>query len=129
MANPRTSGCNGYIELCLQPIDQVVWPASHNAMSSSAYNFLGAEHTITIPEQLNAGARFLMLDAYYGYDDNGIVRTNLAGGVDRKKLEKERGPDAVRRAATGSARSPAPPTRRARSRTSTSATTCASSAR
>ncbi len=65
-------------------------------MSSSAYNFLGAEHTITIPEQLNAGARFLMLDAYYGYDDNGIVRTNLAGGVDRKKLEQERGPDAVR---------------------------------
>ena len=52
-------------------------------MSSSAYDFLGAEHTITIPEQLNAGARFLMLDAYYGYDDDGLVRTNLAGGVDR----------------------------------------------
>jgi hypothetical protein len=96
VADPRTSGCNGYIELCLQPIDQVIWPAAHNAMSSSAYNFLGAEHTITIPDQLNAGARFLMLDAYYGYDDNGIVRTNLAGGVDRKKLEQERGPDAVR---------------------------------
>ena len=71
--------------------NQIVWPASHNAMSSSAYNFLGAEHTITIPEQLNAGARFLMLDAYYGYDDNGLVRTNLAGGVDREQLEKERG--------------------------------------
>jgi hypothetical protein len=95
-ANPVQSGCNGYMELCPQPIDQLVWPASHNAMSSSAYNFLGAEHTITIPEQLNAGARFLMLDAYYGYNDDGIVRTNLAGGVDRKTLEKERGPDAVR---------------------------------
>ena len=76
-------------------MDQVVWPASHNAMSSAAYNFLGAEHTITIPEQLNAGARFLMLDVYYGYDDNGIVRTNLAGGVNRKQLEKERGKEAV----------------------------------
>ena len=64
-------------------------------MSSSAYNFLGAEHTITIPEQLNAGARFLMLDAYYGYDDDGLVRTNLAGGVDREALEAERGDDAV----------------------------------
>ena len=62
--------------------NQIVWPASHNAMSSAAYNFLGAEHTITIPEQLNAGARFLMIDAYYGYDDNGLVRTNLAGGVE-----------------------------------------------
>ncbi len=64
-------------------------------MSSSAYNFFGAEHTITIPEQLNAGARLLMLDVYYGYDDNGLVRTNLAGGVDRKTLEKERGKEAV----------------------------------
>ena len=37
-----------------------------------------------------------MLDAYYGYDDNGLVRTNLAGGVNREKLEKERAQDAVR---------------------------------
>jgi hypothetical protein len=81
-ANPTNQGCNGYIELCAQRLNQVIWPASHNAMSSSAYNFLGAEHTITIPEQLNAGARFLMIDAYYGYDDDGLVRTNLAGGVD-----------------------------------------------
>ena len=94
-ANAARTGCNGYFELCAQPFDQIVWPASHNAMSSSAYNFLGAEHTITIPEQLIGGARFLMLDVYYGYDDNGLVRTNLAGGVDRKQLEKERGKAAV----------------------------------
>jgi hypothetical protein len=94
-ANPEANGCNGSIDLCLQPVNQVVWPASHNAMSSSAYNFLGAEHTITVAEQLNAGARFLMLDAYYGYEDNGLVRTNLAGGVNRQQLEKERGKEAV----------------------------------
>jgi hypothetical protein len=94
-ADPDQNGCNGYIELCLQPVNQVVWPASHNAMSSSAYNFFSAEHTITVGEQLNAGVRFFMLDAYYGYDDDGIVRTNLAGGVDRKQLEKERGEEAV----------------------------------
>ena len=95
-ANPSNQGCNGYIELCAQPLNQIVWPASHNAMSSAAYNFLGAEHTITIPEQLNAGARFFMLDAYYGYDDKGLVRTNLAGGVNREQLRKERGEEAVR---------------------------------
>ncbi len=94
-ADEFRTGCNGYFELCAQPMDQIVWPASHNAMSSSAYNFLGAEHTITIPEQLNAGARLLMLDVYYGYEDKGLVRTNLAGGVDRKALEKERGKAAV----------------------------------
>ncbi len=65
-------------------------------MSSAAYDFLGAEHTITIPEQLNAGARFFMLDAYYGYDDDGLVRTNLAGGVNREQLRRERGDAAVR---------------------------------
>lgn len=95
-ANPTNQGCNGYIELCAQPLNQIMWPASHNAMSSAAYNFIGAEHTITIPEQLNAGARFLMIDAYYGYDDNGLVRTNLAGGVDRGELREERGDEAVR---------------------------------
>jgi hypothetical protein len=94
-ANPSNQGCNGYIELCAQPLNQIVWPASHNAMSSAAYNFLGAEHTVTIPEQLNAGGRFFMLDAYYGYDDNGLVRTNLAGGVNRDKLRSERGDAAV----------------------------------
>jgi hypothetical protein len=94
-ANPTNQGCNGYIELCAQSLDALVWPASHNAMSSSAYNFFGAEHTITVAEQLNAGTRFLMLDAYYGYDDDGLVRTNLAGGVNKEELRQERGRDAV----------------------------------
>ena len=128
-ANPSNQGCNGFIELCAQPLNQVVWAGSHNAMSSSAYNFLGAEHTITIPEQLNAGARFLMLDAYYGYDDDGLVRTNLAGGVDREGAGgRTRAPTRCT-SSTVWARSPAPPTRRARSRTCTSATTSASWAR
>jgi hypothetical protein len=96
VANPSNQGCNGYIELCPEPLNQVVWPASHNAMSSAAYNFLGAEHTLTIPEQLNAGIRFFMIDAYYGYDDHGLVRTNLAGGVNREQLRQERGDEAVR---------------------------------
>ena len=94
-ANAARQGCNGYFELCAQPLDQVVWAASHNSMSSSAYNFLSAEHTITVGEQLNAGARFLMLDVYYGRDDNGLVRTNLAGGINRAQLERERGKQAV----------------------------------
>jgi hypothetical protein len=95
-ANPDRSGCNGYIELCPQPLNQIVWPASHNAMASAAYDFLGAEQTETIPEQLNAGIRFLMIDAYYGYDDKGLVRTNLAGGANREQLRAERGEQAVR---------------------------------
>src|SRR4051794_352747 len=94
-ANPSNQGCNGYIELCPEPLNQIVWPASHNSMASAAYDFLGAEQTETIPDQLNAGIRFLMIDAYYGYDDKGLVRTNLAGGVKRDNLRSERGDEAV----------------------------------
>ena len=70
-----------------------------------------------------------MLDAYYGYDDHGLVRTNLAGGVDRKKLAAERGAKAVQGARS---RRCVDRCRRhvgQEERTSTSATTCASSAR
>jgi hypothetical protein len=95
-ANPTNQGCNGYIELCAQSVDQLVWPGSHNAMSSAAYDFFGAEHTISVAEQLNSGVRLLMLDAYYGYDDHGLVRTNLAGGADRDALAAEHGQNAVR---------------------------------
>ncbi|MFN8028012.1 MAG: hypothetical protein U0W40_17100 [Acidimicrobiia bacterium] len=95
-ADPTNEGCNNYLELCPMPINQVLWPASHNAMSSAAYDFFSAEHILTVPEQLNAGVRFFMLDAYYGYDDQGLVRTNLTGGLTKEELRKERGPDAVR---------------------------------
>ena len=94
-ANPSDQGCNGYIELCALAVNQMVWPASHNAMSSAAYDFYGAEHTLSVPEQLNGGARFLMLDAYYGYDDHGLVRTNLAGAGSRAAVAEEHGADAL----------------------------------
>lgn len=94
-ANAKVAGCNGYIELCYLRLDQIMFPASHNAMSTSSANFLNAEHTISIPEQLNSGIRFLMLDLYYGYDDHGLTRTNLAGGTDETQLLAERGQKAV----------------------------------
>lgn len=91
----KAGGCNGYIELCYLRLNQVMFPGSHNAMSSSAANFLSAEHTISISEQLNIGARVLMLDLYYGYDDHGLIRTNLAGGAPREQILAEQGADAV----------------------------------
>jgi hypothetical protein len=95
-ASPRADGCNGSIEVCYEPLNQVVFAASHNSMSSSAYNFFGAEHTVSIPEQLNQGARALLMDAYYGHKDNGIVRTNLAGGANRADIQTQFGSDAVK---------------------------------
>ena len=94
-ANPSASGCNGFIGLCDERLNQIVWPASHNAMNSAAYNFYQAEQTLTVTDQLNAGVKVLLLDVYYGYQDHGIVRTNLAGGVDRSTLNADVGPEGV----------------------------------
>jgi hypothetical protein len=94
-ADPRADGCNGSIELCMQPLNQVVWAASHNSMSSTGYGFYSAEHILTIPEQLNQGARALLIDAYYGYKEGGLVRTNLAGGTSRADIEAQYGKSAA----------------------------------
>ncbi len=96
VANPRQDGCNGFIELCFQPLNQILWPASHNAMSSTAYNFFTAEHIGNVSEQLDDGARALLIDAYNGYQDHGIVRTNLAGAINRGEITDELGGDALR---------------------------------
>ena len=95
-ANPRQDGCNGFIELCFQPLNQVVWAGSHNAMSSVAYNFFTAEHIGSVTEQLDDGARDLLIDAYNGYQDHGLVRTNFPGAIDRQQVVNELGGDALR---------------------------------
>jgi hypothetical protein len=95
-ADPRADGCNGFIELCFQPLNQILWPGSHNAMSSAAYNFFTAEHIGSITEQLDDGASALLIDAYNGYQDHGLVRTNFTGKVDRQQVTDELGGDALR---------------------------------
>ena len=95
-ADPRQDGCNGFIELCFQPLNQIVWAGSHNAMSSAAYNFFTAEHIGSVTEQLNDGARALLIDAYNGYQDHGLVRTNFTGTVNRQQVIDELGGDALR---------------------------------
>ncbi len=94
-ADPKSDGCNGSVEVCLQRLNQVIWYGSHNAMSSSAYDFYGAEHTLSIPDQLNQGVDALLLDVYYGFPESGIVRTNLAGAVDRNQILQEYGKDGL----------------------------------
>jgi hypothetical protein len=95
-ADPRQNGCNGSIELCFQPLNQIVWAGSHNAMSSAAYNFFTAEHIGSVTEQLNDGARALLIDAYNGYEDHGLVRTNFTGAANNQQIVNELGGDALR---------------------------------
>lgn len=57
--------CNGHVELCDRPYDQVVQVATHNSMSSPDVVKVWPEHDETISEQLDSGVRTLLIDTHY----------------------------------------------------------------
>jgi uncharacterized repeat protein (TIGR01451 family) len=61
----RQKPCNGSVELCSKPFDQVVLPGSHNSMSAADLEWLNPNQDISIPEQLRRGARAMLIDTYY----------------------------------------------------------------
>ena len=98
--HPKT--CNGYAQLCDRPLNEVAFPATHNAMSAArrrGWFFANQDGGIT--EQLNYGFRGLLIDTHYGFStagglSKGIVRTSaLAEGKDRQALVNEIGQEAV----------------------------------
>lgn len=62
--------CNGSPLLCSRPVDQVVFPTTHNAMSSEEDGWYVPNQHYDIPSQLADGVRGLMLDIHY---DDGVV--------------------------------------------------------
>jgi len=64
--------CNGSVELCSRPLDQVVLPGSHNSMSASEIGWNLPNHDIAIPEQLRRGARAMLIDTYYAEADSTV---------------------------------------------------------
>jgi hypothetical protein len=78
-AAASSPGCNGSTMLCSRRFDEVVFPASHNAMSSAQALFLNANHGIDLQAQLEIGIRGLLLDAYEGQrNTKGYVHAELA---------------------------------------------------
>jgi hypothetical protein len=60
-------GCNGHIELCDRPFDQVALPASHNSMSAADEpGWFLAEQPTGIVKSLDDGIRALLVDTWYG---------------------------------------------------------------
>jgi hypothetical protein len=73
---PRIAGCNGHAELCDRPLNAVVLPATHNAMSVPLSGWFSSEQERPIPGQLEDGVRGLLLDTHYADRlPNGRVRT------------------------------------------------------
>jgi hypothetical protein len=106
--------CNGETSLCDLRLDQVMFPGTHNSMSSSLYpGFLFGEQLDTIKGQLDAGIRALLIDTHYGIpstlrlpgSDTPMVLTDRAAEL-RQPAGDTVDPAVARRAAKLAARAP-----------------------
>lgn len=58
------SQCNGQIEVCSKPYDQVAFLTTHNAFNTGSESFLFPNQNFGIADQLQDGVRAFMLDVY-----------------------------------------------------------------
>jgi hypothetical protein len=74
------AGCNGHRALCDRPVNAVVFPGSHNAMSNAEIaDWMFPHHQSTIANQLHHGVRALLLDVHYGFPGASRIKTDLGG--------------------------------------------------
>jgi hypothetical protein len=64
-AGAATLPCNGFVELCDRPANEVAYATSHNSMSIAEYGWIWPMHDGTVTDQLNAGVRSLLIDTHY----------------------------------------------------------------
>lgn len=95
----ETRGCNGADAICEQKLDEVAYPATHNAMSAATNpGWLFAQQEKGIGRQLRDGIRALLIDAHYGQPTKGgRVKTDLSdlSAGERKTYAAEIGEDAL----------------------------------
>jgi hypothetical protein len=91
------SACNGSTRLCDVPVDRVVFPGAHNAMSNAEIErWLFPHHRQRMRRMLDDGIRALLFDVHYGVPTAGRVRTDLEREeVSREKIEEQLGPEAT----------------------------------
>jgi hypothetical protein len=68
--------CNGHVELCARPYNDVAFPATHNAMAAASEpGWFSPEQPDGIIAQLDHGIRVLLIDSWYGQETrrSGIV--------------------------------------------------------
>jgi hypothetical protein len=81
--------CNGYSQLCDKPLNEVVFPASHNAMSAAKLpGWYQPNQRNDIRTQLDDGIRAFLIDSHYGIDrPSGPILTDLKREGASKVLE------------------------------------------
>jgi hypothetical protein len=90
-------GCNGHVELCPRPLDQVSLAATHNSMASAADGFLYAMQSDGLEAQLDSGIRGLLIDLYRATPWKGTVYTDLNSQI-TQQLTEQVGPQLTARA-------------------------------
>jgi hypothetical protein len=84
--------CEGHAALCDRPLDEIVLPATHNAMSAPLDGWFSSEQDRSIGGQLEDGIRGLLLDTHYADKlDNGRVRTHFASAKDLDLVKDQDG--------------------------------------
>jgi len=77
---PPSEPCNGHVELCQRPFNEVALPATHNSMSNAADNWWVPNQSFGIARQLEDGVRGLLLDTFYWNDDLYLCHSNCLLG-------------------------------------------------
>ena len=86
------AGCNGHIELCDRPLDEVVLPGTHNSMAASSKGFLFGRHQDGIPAQLANGVRAFLIDLHYGARMQFLVRTDFRSEAEEEFVRADLSP-------------------------------------
>jgi hypothetical protein len=97
-AAPTVGPCNGHQELCDRPLNEVVLPATHNAMSVPLPGWYSSEQERPIADQLTDGIRGLLIDTHYADRlANGKLRTYFGSNEELKRQASQDGvsPDAL----------------------------------
>jgi hypothetical protein len=96
----RQESCNGSPALCSRPLNEVIFPGTHNSFAASDEpGWYFANQTYPIARQLQSGIRAFLIDIHYGVYDpaTGRVRTDLtAEGSDRNKVAEQLPASALR---------------------------------
>ncbi len=99
-ARGTLASCNGSPALCSRPLNEVVFPGTHNSFAAADEpGWYFANQTYPIARQLKDGIRALLIDIHYGVYDSatGRVRTDLtAEGSDRNKVAQQLPASALR---------------------------------
>lgn len=61
---PTIAACNGHAELCDKRFDEVVFPATHNAMSSFEEGWAAPNQSYGMKRQLDDGIRAMLIDTH-----------------------------------------------------------------